>query len=774
MNMRNHKIVEAALAARTPGDADAAQDMIAQAVGKRIQRPIGDRWNNQGLLTASGSSYDHKALEPVTNMQDAVLALLASQKHGELSAVPYKSPHEAASDLLGNLDRKERAEFASVTVDDSGDGASKKDVTLVMRDLGCGITPGQVPRTIFQLGASDKNGVDWLQGTFGLGGATTYRNATAAVLITRRHPDLLAEDDEDRIAVAIVQWERTNTTTNAFYLVTSSWQEPGHEADPFSVPASDFSDFEPGTHLALIAYGTEGLGRRSGDERSFDTVFNTRLYRPVLPIKYRNAITRSNRTETLDGLERRFGDNPGDPGTEGYDTLPFAHGGSTYQLPIRFRLFNKPSDDKGSRRRFVAHGHALLVTSNGQVHTHWDSQEFKLRTKLNKLYNRILVVVNVDALPIEVRTEFFTADRAQLVRTAPSIRLEREIAAFLDDWAALQDANRALIREAITGDNNDRPTIAVAERIARALKVKGFASGIDGGGKKGGKTKTPEPLPPENLLDNPTHFEGPEVVEALSGKVKGIYFKLNAKDDFIGRNGRGELRITTDHPDIGPGEITVGHLRSGRIRVSVAVPAGADLGMYEVRAEIPEWPRTSGGLGPAFHWTTKLDVVAEARERTSRGKSGETKGDRGAGRGNLVALVWRTDEEIDEWSPSTVGSIESVPGKELAGQRPEYSALKTIEEEIPTVVLNRTYAPLKAYVHARAVELTDEGKEQARERYAVGTGVALLLLDEQRREDQKKGKATDEAALDSASQAAARAVLSVLPEYDRLAKELDD
>jgi hypothetical protein len=89
-------------------------------------------------------------------------------------------------------------------------------------------------------------------------------------------------------------------------------------------------------------------------------------------------------------------------------------------------------------------------------------------------------------------------------------------------------------------------------------------------------------------------------------------------------------------------------------------------------------------------------------------------------------------------------------------------------------VLNRTYSPLKSYVQARAAELTDEGKEQARERYAVGVGVALLVLDAQRRKDETVKKPTDDNAERVATQAAARGVLSVLPEYDRLAKEIED
>lgn len=778
MNANHQEIVEAALAARTVDEADAVQQLIAQVIGARHQRPVGDTWNNQGILTGSGSSYDHKALEVVTNMQDAVLELRAIQEFGGRAATPFPTPQAAATALLAGLSEREQADLASVTIDKAEAGSNKKRITLVMRDLGCGISDIDVPRGIFRVGAKHKDGIDWQQGTFGLGGATTYRNAKAVVLVTRRHPDLLVGGQTDQITVAVVQWERERTTTNAFYLVTQPWDEDDPTkwaaAIPFSVPAADFPDFEPGTHLALIAYDTEGLGRRSGDEKSFDTILNTRLFRPVLPIRYRNNITRAERDETLRGLAHRLDNNPGEPGTEGSDTLPFNYRGTTYQLPIRFRLFGKRGD-KGERRNFVAYGHALLITSNGQVHSHWTPQDFKLHTKLNKLYDRVLVVVESDALPIEIRTELFTADRAQLVRSPVAMRLEKEIAAFLDEWPALRDANNALIREAIAGDNNDRPTIAIAEQIARAFKAKGFSFGGAGNGTGGGRgPKPPDPTPPEDLYDDPTHFEGPESLEAQLGKVKGVYFRLNATDGFISK--RAQLQVTCDHLDITTSEITVGELRSGRVRVSVAVPENADLGTYKLSVEIPTWTKTSGGLGPRFEWTTELEVVEESRPKPTGPKPGSGDGKSGPGEGGLVALIWKseTDDGVEDWSAATVGEIEMVPGKDLADQRPEYAELAKVDAEIPTIVLNRTYSPLKSYVQARAAELTEEGKEQARERYAVGVGVALLVLDRDARKAEKAGKPLDDATLDSGRQAAARAVLSVMPAYDRLAKELED
>ena len=412
------------------------------------------------------------------------------------------------------------------------------------------------------------------------------------------------------------------------------------------------------------------------------------------------------------------------------------------------------------------------MSSNGQAHFHWSPQEFKNKTTLKKLYNRVFVAVESDALPIELRTELFTADRSQFVRTAPAIRLEKEIVAFLDAWTALRDADNALIREAITGNDNDRSTIAIAEKIARAVKVKGFSIGASGD-SGGGAPKPPNPSPPDDLCDDPTHFEGTKSYKIVVGVVKSIYFKLNAKDDFLGPGQRAELKITCNHPDIGIDEITVGQLHSGRVRVSLSVPKNADLGKYLVRATISEWSKTSGGIGPRFECHTEIEVVGEATTKPQGSSSGKSKGKSGPEEGGLVPLIWKkhTDGTMDGWNASTVGEIEMVVGRVLAEEREEYKELVKTDEKIPTIVLNRTYSRLKSYVQARAGQLTDEGTELIRERYAVGAGVAILLLDQKQREKEKAGEPMEEAGLNAGRDAAARAVLSVMPEYDRLAKK---
>lgn len=133
-------IVRAALEARTVAEASQINDMITLHVGKRYERFIGDTANNLGPLTTRGN-YDHKALEPLTNMHDAILERFACEKFGgDLSAVPYETPREAAAGLLGHPSREEQAALARVDIYESDPPTKEsKRVTLAYRDRGCGI-----------------------------------------------------------------------------------------------------------------------------------------------------------------------------------------------------------------------------------------------------------------------------------------------------------------------------------------------------------------------------------------------------------------------------------------------------------------------------------------------------------------------------------------------------------------------------------------------------------------------------------------------------------
>jgi hypothetical protein len=761
--MNGRQIVKAALAARTTDDAIKLEKAIESFVGARYERAVGDSWGNMGLMAGGGSSYDLKAIEPVTNMQDSVLERAAIAKYGSRDAVPYRSPSEAALDLFGVADYQSVADQLSVETHAlEGDPKATNRLTITYRDLGAGMTAAEVPKTIFRLGSSNKEAVHWQQGAFGMGALTTYRNAHAVVLVTRKAPELLGLG-EDRVSVAVVRWLPGVKGRTAYYLVCS---DPAvGSSEPVSAPAAEVPGFEPGTYLALISYGVEGYHRaRGGDQRSFDTVLNTRLFEPVLPIRYVSHF-RKERSDYLRGLKQRLDDNPRPDRPEESDVLPFTINGATYQLPVRFWVFAKPNEP-GAKSKFVAHNHTVMFTSNGQVHHHWTPQEFKYKTKLNKLYDRILVIVETDELPIEIRTDLFSPDRSELMRNDDAIRLQDHVAGFLDNWNELDDINRQLIREAIAGSKDDRATAAVARQISRALNMKGFdlgGSGTAGGGGGGGR----KPKPPIDLYEDPTTLEGPELVIAEDDKTRFINFVVNAVDDFIPR--RGNLEMNCDHPEIGPGNITVGNLHKGLVRVSVAVPLNAAEGVFKLTAAIRGWMRKSGGLGPDLIWTTKFEVVDEMVRGAGSGP-GPKKGNAGPREGGQVALIWSSHESQDDWTKTTVGTVEMVKAVDLATEDDQYAELAQLgDTEIPTIQLNKDFYGLKNYIGARAKDIS--GLDAKRDQYAIGVGVGIASLFEETEKRHKKGETISEQWLNDARLAVAKSVLAMMPGFDQLARE---
>jgi hypothetical protein len=782
-------------------DAIRVQDMIANAIGVRHKRPLFDTPDNYGAVTGGSGSYDHKAVEPVTNMQDSVLELEALRRFGSIDAVPFKSPLEASRELFTKKPYQDLAQKVRVEIRESDAPAVRtKRITIVYRDRGRGLTAADVPRTIFGL-RSTKKELSWQQGAFGIGGKTTYRNARAVVLVSRPAPETLGPGEEDRIAVAVLQWEFKGKTQTASYLVTKPWEKPGDEAPVFSVPAAEFPAFEPGVHLALISYGVEHIHVGNfADERSFYTLLNTRLFEPVLPI----GLDHFNRPyQSLRGLQKRLEDNPGDPPRKtAEETLPFNADGRTYHLPIRYYVFSAKGDP-GERRRFAAPGHVVIFTSNGQTHHQWSQTEFRDKIPaLQRLADRIFVVVETDELPIEVRSTLFTADRSAMMRTEQALRLEAEVAAFLRDWEDLRELHGELVRKALSDGQTERSTVNLAKELGRAFKGLGFggASGSgSGGGRQNGSGK-----PGGNggsgtgsghgsrsgggsgkieLYPDPTTLDGPESVRALAGESKGIYFHINAYDNFIPNRAR--LEITSNSEEIGEREITIGPLSSGRLRVSIAIPEDIESEAVSIHVVLPPWVKASGGLGPQMEWTTQIEIVStwpqtgkgnnkgrgEGKSNGARLKGDGSGGDGGAG--DIVPIIWKNTSLEAEWNAQTVGEVEVIPASDLAKARPEYAAdlAPLAATSITVLSLNSDFTQYKKYIGATIRESTDRTRAIRQNRYAMSVGMGLLSLDQRTKGLKKRGIAVPDEVVAVTQQAVAIAVLADLRAYDKLAEE---
>lgn len=747
------KIVRFACDVRSMDDARRLEEAIVESVGSEHRRPLGDVWNNFGLVSHTGD-FDHKVIEAVTNAQDAILEREATKRfRGGL--IPYQSPRAAARDLL-DLEGKTTSERIHVEFFSAGAVQDKqRAITIGVTDDGCGMKPTQMRSTILQLGSRHKSDSRYQQGAFGLGVKSAYRNAQAVVIISRRAPEM-GDADADRVTVAVVTWKAFGKGLCASYLTTTDWGEGANgEAEPWSAPAADV-EFPVGTRLLLVEYQVRGLHRAySGDHRNFQAVANTRLHEPVLPFRQTSHLIKKAEPRTVYGLARALSDSP--PADHGHDRLPFAIDGTTYQLPINWWVFPAAANKPGGRDSRVAAGHVVSFTSSGQIHHHWDKPRFKADTRLNKVDDRVYVVVETDALPIETRTALFTPDRSAMLPGERATRLEESVAAFLRDHDELREINGNLQREAIESALGSRKTRAVAQRISQAFQAKGFSSGPgtgSGRGSGGGRGK-PKKL---KLLKEPTALTGPKTVTMRPEDVRTITYWLDAKDSFMTR-GIGRFDIECDHPDLDATMLLHSDLRNGRIRLNILIPENAACGEFNLVARAPEWNSLAGGLaGPLKHETTLVVTDEPPPPPTDPSKDSGAKS-----AGAEIALQWR-----DDIPGNQVGWVDEIEARALAAD-PEYKDLAKLGgTEIPTIVLNESFSQFRRYVSVMRANKGDRAVEDAKARYAAGVGVGLLVAHS---DDDLKELTDDHRA--AIARAQARAALTLLPDFDKLMAQLD-
>ena len=748
------QLVDLARDVRSHADAVAVERAIIGLVGAEHRRPLGDVWNNFGLVSQAGD-FDHKVIEAVTNAQDSILEREAVARFGE-EPIPYSSPREATEALL-DLELKTTRDRIQVEFSSAGaEELKQRKITIAVSDDGCGMTPSQMTTTILQLGSRHKSERFYQQGAFGLGVKSTFRNAAAAVIISRRAPEM-GDAAEDRVAVAVVRWEEFGKGLGAYYLTTSDWgdgADPG--ASPWSAPAAEV-DFPVGTRLILVEYQVKGLHRaRSGDSSAFQAVASTRLHQPVIPFRQTSYLVKKPEPRTVYGVAHQLEIDP--PKLHGHDPMPFVIEGETYQLPIDWWVFPAGAGEPGGRATRIANGHVVSFTSSGQVHHHWDKTRFKALTGWNKVDDRVYVVVRTDALPITTRTRLFTPDRAALLPSDHAIRLENSVAAFLKDHDELREINGQLQLEAVQSALGSRKTRAVAQRISQAFHAKGFSTG---GGTGSGRNNPPKRGRPKKLklLKEPTALTGPKRVTVRPEDTRSITFWLDAKDSFMAR-GVGTFEVSTDHPDLDPTKLPHSDLVNGRIRVNALIPEDAKLGEFTLTTTVPQWSSGAGGLAGPLTFETTLVVTDEPpAPPPDPATSG---GARGAGA--EVALQWRGDMPANE-----AGHVEDITAEALS-EDPEYKDLSKLGElPIPTIVLNENFSELRKYREARRKAKGDRAVEEAHARYAAGIGVGLLVM----RAEKSLDGLTDE-QLSAIGRAQARTTLSLLPDFDRLMNELDE
>lgn len=770
-------IVKGALAARTRQDISKLEDMLRRALGGEHLRFLGDQEANWSSISSPADATS-VLFERGTNMFDAAIEMEVERR----GLFGCASPADAAHTLfgvprsgVGELNsgaRESLARLSHILVLDSDDSVHRP--TIAFRDRGTGIYTSDMPDTILSLQKSNKLRKAYTHGVFGKGGSTACAFSDATVIVTRKQPDLLRPGQDDRISVAVVREADAPDVGLPFYRYLV-----GSDRYPYSVPATAYPEFEPGTYVAHLDY----LGGRMGlqnwnNEESIYAFAETILFNPSLPYYLEDARSgpanvrpdTRQKPSVLSGLSQRLETlHAGDENTlgrSGWQSIPIPEVGD---VRMRWWLFT----DVDKRRRRAAKGFVVVFTTNGQIHHAWDQAKLQQMVEnRRRVSQRVFVQVDCDGIELKKRYKVFDSFRAQIRRGTEGRGLEEAVADALFRDADLDDFESDFVREALksTAQNVSQ---SFRKRLNRALRSK--VPGIGPLAGKGNEPKPPKPKPEIELYLEPTTMTGPAEVTLLIGGRASAYLEINAVDGFVPDRGTLSLEPTPQQTALG-----VGDLRRGRLRLTLNAPVTMSEGTRDIDVVL-EWLRSAGGLG-RITWPIRLNVVVTIDPKPEpapkpKGASGPTKdGD--------VAFIWVKGLE-EGWGDDIAGELQEIKGDDLAN-REVYADLKGVDALIPTIVMNEEFAGWAGYKRSVAKGATDETLTSRRDRYglAVGVTVANLMLSEKRlRQRHEAWQAKQNGAaeppmpmsqdqINRALAEAARGVLALMPDFDQLLDEL--
>ena len=387
-----------------------------------------------------GSDPGHALIERVTNAIDAVIEREALRRLTPKTPPPA-SPREAVETWLGvpavrvaNLKIKKRQALADEVVIRLLEGSSKRTPTVEIRDLGIGLSPEMLPKTILSLGESNKIDKLYLAGAYGQGGSTVLAFCPeGSIFVSRRQPDLL-EGQPDRIAITFARYNeldiRKNKNGRYEYLVTGTNEIP-------NLPNMRLDDFAPGTavvHLNLqIPQYSERLTQLT---KSLWWLLQNAMFDPVLPIwaeearpsKLGKKGTSAPDRRTIAGNYTRLQDDRRDR-IEYADSIDVNVEFEQEESLVKVHYWVvKPREDKGSLQpidAYVDPFKPVAYTYYGQLHGSDERRLVAERLQLSYLAKFLIIQVELDHLHPRPRRAILSTTRDRLKQVPGYIRVSQ-------------------------------------------------------------------------------------------------------------------------------------------------------------------------------------------------------------------------------------------------------------------------------------------------------------------------------------------------------------
>lgn len=602
-------------------------------------RAVGDNEANYGLINI-GSDPGHALIERVTNAIDSVIeaeSLRRSAKKGR-ERIPA-SPREAVEMWFGvpggrvaNLgDPQKRQPLADKVVITLLEGKDKRRPSVMIRDLGVGLTPKNIPSTILSLSGTNKIDKPYLAGAYGQGGSTVLAfSPGGALFVSRRQPDLLPQGQADVIAVTFARYEELDAAKNKngrySYLITQN------DGVPY-VPARLLPNFQPGTcvvHFDLeIAQYAARMTQLTG---SFWWLLQNALFDPILPFWVEDARSsilggqKERERRTIAGNYTRLTDDRRDR-IEYSDSVDvhLDHPAGATSVKVNYWVV-KSKDEGGSSQPidvYVDPYRPIAYTYFGQTHGTDERRFTAERLQLPYLAKFLIIQVELDHLIPAARRELLSSTRDRLKRTSFFDDMRESICAALaedDDLVRLNDLRKEELLSKHSEKDRERMRQRFAqlmERLPPGVDAATPGKGRDAGGRPPGGSRSREPLQPLPTKDEPTFIRIANANRPIPVRLDRhvlIRLESDAPDAYLSTHIHAKLTMASQPQGILALE-SRSDFHGGRARLTIKPTEAAKDGM-------------EGTLSIFLFTPDDRALTAEVGFRIEAPKEAETSGDR--------------------------------------------------------------------------------------------------------------------------------------------------
>jgi hypothetical protein len=638
MNKATNSLLKKLAQTRSLDDAKAAVHSLVHE-HQFTWRPVGDRENNYGAINI-GSDPGHAFVERVTNAIDAVIEREAIRRlgRGKEKAVPA-TPREAVETWfkvpggrVNNVKITQRQTLADNVVVKLIDSKIKRQPTVEIRDMGVGLTPALVPRTILSLGAENKINKPYLAGAYGQGGSTALSFSPLGCTITsRRHPDLIDKGDVDLIAVTFVRFNELDLDLNKNgryeYLVASDKSVAGIETEAL--------DFEPGTavvHFNLdIGQYSQRLTQITG---SMWWLLQNTLFDPVLPLwaeETRQSVLKGDkdtRRSIAGNFTRLMDDKKDKVEHDGTIQVHLGHTAGDTSVQVNYWVLKSDPDKRGASPidAYVDPYKPITYTFYGQTHGRDDRRFIAERLSLPHLAKYLIIQIELDRLTPQARRELLSTTRDRLKELSFYTLMREQVSTALSQDEDLIRLNE-IRKEELLSKHSEQEQSKMQERFARLMER--FSAGIDvvapgkGAGQKGREASEPgsrAPLKPLPTKQHPTFIriantQKPVLLRPDRHAV--LRLESDAPDGYISAHVHAQLLMVCD-PDGIVGLSSTSDFKGGRSRMVVAPSDKAkprESGTLRVILITPQGTQLTDKI------TFKVEAASEASTGGNQSKS---------------------------------------------------------------------------------------------------------------------------------------------------------